>query len=200
MAQANIWMQSGPNDELNYIIVGLGNNGGESGCYNLQCGFIQIDSEIAPGHLFTHISKFDGRTVDVKIKIFQDKATSNWLLSVLDEEIVVGYFPPKYFPYLKSGAQTVAWGGAAYIGNDGNSPPMGSGYLPDGIYNHAAYFRKLTYFDNQWVLREPSTGTRLFHHSEKGHCYGFKNGTAQGQFWGSNFFFGGPGGQKCGKN
>ncbi|KAJ0077774.1 hypothetical protein Patl1_36764 [Pistacia atlantica] len=176
MAQANIWMQSGPYHELNYIIVGLGvglshndinprlftfwsNNGGESGCYNLPFGFIKIDSEIATGHLFIRTSKFDGCTVDVKI--IQDKATTNWLLSVLDEDIAVGYFPPKYFRYLKSGAQTVAWGGATYIGKDRNSPPMGSGHLPYGIYNHAPIFINSLIFTRQFVLRKPSAATRF---------------------------------------
>lgn len=108
----------------------------------------------------------------------------------------MGYFPKELLSFLEDGAIQVAWGGDSRTGNDGITPPMGSGYKPDGQYNHAAYFKKLVYFDENYFTHDASENNTGYH-TDASNCFGFQIGPNHGPSWGYNFLFGGPGGN-CG--
>lgn len=106
---------------------------------------------------------------------------------------MVGYLPKELFPHLQYRAKVVGWGGVAYRRNEEISPPMGTGYMPDGHYNHAAYFTNLTYCAYNYVGRKPS-----YYNTEcqyvASNCFGLQNLSDSQQPWRTRFLYGGPGG------
>ncbi|KAK3220675.1 hypothetical protein Dsin_014645 [Dipteronia sinensis] len=148
----NVWVQGGPTEHKNYITAGsmiapgfygdgsprlfiywTADGGYSTGCYNLRCpGFVQVHHEITPGRILSPLSQYGGPTYDLKVIVNQDKNSKNWVLTAFQEEIVVGYLPSELLPSLKDGAEVIAWGGNARTGNNGVTPPMGSGFRPLG--------------------------------------------------------------------
>ncbi|KAL2317248.1 hypothetical protein Fmac_031124 [Flemingia macrophylla] len=119
-----------------------------------------------------------------------DKNTKNWWLSVQNQHI--GYFPEKLFSGMSS-ANIVGWGGETITPKGIPSPPMGSGYFPDGDLIHACYFRHVTFQNASWQNYGPEDYRQdIF--NDKPDCY-------KAQFYGyvgkeSEYalLFGGPGG------
>lgn len=115
----------------------------------------------------------------------------NWILSVFQKEEVIGYLPKEFVPYLKGGADMVAWGGAVYPEASEISPPMGSGVKPDWRFNHAAYFKFISYYDTKFNKKIP-TYNETVHHVTCKH-YGFQNMFTRPLR--KHFLYGGPGGR-----
>ena len=126
--------------------------------------------------------------------------TGNWWFVVTEQNVMVGYWPKEIVPYLTKGAMDVAWGGISISGNDGISPPMGSGEYPDGFYDRAAYFRNIHYLkeglkqisvlDNDTNVEEAIVDTSG--------CFKLQNDKlTTSDYWGYRFAFGGPGGSIC---
>ncbi|KAL5854203.1 hypothetical protein ACOSQ4_004005 [Xanthoceras sorbifolium] len=199
-SSASVWVSPLMYGSATRLFIYWTADGGQNtGCCNLHCpGFVQVDHEITPDHLIFPVSSYGGPIYDVTVKVFQDKKSKNWVLSVFEEDRIVGYLPKELFPHMKDGAKQVAWGGVAAAGSDGIAPPMGSGHKPDGVYtyNHAAYFKKFFYFDEDYVARTPSYNN-TFDHLDDTNCFGFQQGRDYGTPWRYTFLFGGPGGQ-CG--
>ncbi|KAK2399680.1 hypothetical protein QL285_049469 [Trifolium repens] len=99
-----------------------------SGCYNTKClGFVQVDNQFHIGQVLPNVSVYGGSMSDLPINIYQ----------------AVGYFPVALFNNLNA-ADEVGWGGVT-INSDSPSPPMGSGYFPDGNPYHSCYFKNIAY-------------------------------------------------------
>ncbi|KOM47037.1 hypothetical protein LR48_Vigan07g074100 [Vigna angularis] len=110
-------------------------------------------------------------------------------------EINIGYYPAALFSNLGSAAM-VGWGGRTQGKANGPSPPMGSGYFPDGKGIHSGYFRSPKIIDNSGeeftpnpIITKTSTDNSDCYHIEYyGPQVGFP-GVIQ---------YGGPGGANCG--
>ncbi|KAJ0054617.1 hypothetical protein Pint_03429 [Pistacia integerrima] len=198
-SSTNIWVQNGPPDQLNVILAGwTADNAWITGCYNQLCsGFITIDTVITPGLIVSPISFWGGSQYDTKYLIYQDRPTGNWWFVITNNNTFVGYWPKELFNHLSDGAETVAWGGIAIAGNNGISPPMGSGYTPDGNFRIGCYFRNIHFVNDQNKYQNPRIdATEEF--VDKSGCYVLLNqrncGHDQMYYC---FTFGGPGG-KCG--
>ncbi|KAK0589930.1 hypothetical protein LWI29_020361 [Acer saccharum] len=125
-----------------------------------------------------------------------DPNSQNWVLTVFEDDIVVGYWPKELVPQLSNGAGYVGWGGLAKEGKDGTSPPMGSGHKPDGKFNIATYFKHIRCYTVDLSEIQLSYGSSKEIVDETG-CYGLQNDSRQSPDVRDYFLFGGPGG-KCG--
>ncbi|XP_056166384.1 uncharacterized protein LOC130137894 [Syzygium oleosum] len=101
----------------------------------------------------------------------QDRNTGNWWLIVSDRK--VGYWPKELFPYLRNGSLHTAWGGIGIAGSDGFCPPMGSGHMPDGVYEHATVFRRLHWVRSDGKFLPPSNKTTEW--VDRSNVYGLMN-------------------------
>jgi len=107
----------------------------------------------------------------------------------------LGYFPASLFPKLTF-ADQVGWGGSTATPRGSPSPPMGSGYFPDNIFDHAAYFKYVTYqSDSRKDIGPDKSLIRTF--SDKPKCFSAEYYGDQGRDVGFSLQFGGPGGN-CG--
>ncbi|WJX63971.1 hypothetical protein P8452_48800 [Trifolium repens] len=206
-----IWVQKGDMDSLNFIGFGwhvlpylykddathmfavwTTDHFKKTGCINLLCsGFVQTSKQNYLGGQFDKTSIYGGTMVDITISIIQDSETGNWWLSNSNENI--GYFPASLFSNLTSAYQ-VGWGGRTTTSPGGASPPMGSGYLPDNVFNHACYFKHVTYQNDSRQNYGP--GDYLVDtFSDKPNCYSAEYYGDQGTDVGYSLQFGGPGGR-----
>ncbi|XP_019431013.1 PREDICTED: uncharacterized protein LOC109338273 [Lupinus angustifolius] len=163
----------------------------KSGCYNMLCqGFVQIDKSIFLGIRINPVSSYGGIPYELSFSISQDPNSKNWWLIVND--IQVGYYPAELFSNMII-ADKVGWGGKVSGIMKGLSPPMGSGYFPDGDLTHACFIRQISYNVNG-SIQEPNQDL-LDISVDNPNCY---NLTYLGFLDNDNrntFQFGGPGGQ-----
>ncbi|KAK2376923.1 hypothetical protein QL285_077665 [Trifolium repens] len=189
-----MWVRNGPIDNTNFIGVGWHtDNYKNTGCFNLLCsGFVQTNEKIFLGMHFDNTSTYGGVIFDLTLHIIQDSKTKNWWLSNENENI--GYFPAALFSNLTS-AFEVGWGGITTTSRGAYSPPMGSGYFPDDVFNHACYFKNIIYQNDSresYGLGQFLTKTI----SDKPNCYSAQYYGDKGGDIGYSLQFGGPGG-KC---
>ncbi|KAI5434538.1 uncharacterized protein LOC127121183 [Lathyrus oleraceus] len=210
---AVMWVKSGSSDNKNYIGIGwhvapelynddrthfyvvwTTDNFKKTGCYNLQCsGFVQTSKNLLLGGHFDKTSIPNGEMIEIEISIFQDPKTKNWWVSYLHETL--GYFPSSIFSNLNS-ASEVGWTGQTRTPVNAHSPPMGSGLYPDRNFDHASYFRHITYQDGSRKNQGPNKeSTRIF--SDAPNCYHVEYYGYQGSEFGHCLQLGGPGGN-CG--
>ncbi|KAF8379096.1 hypothetical protein HHK36_028525 [Tetracentron sinense] len=169
----------------------------KTGCWNILCpGFVQVDKEVYLGEAFNNTSVYNGVQYDMMVHIYQDQATGNWWLVYTTDNIHVGYWPKSIFTDLAKGASKVSWGGRTSGAPEATSAEMGSGYLPDGNYHHACYFRQIQFVNASYVLQDPDK-YRTREIIDKPDCYDLKYYGDQGGVMGHTFLFGGPGGN-CG--
>ena len=123
----------------------------------------------------------------------QDQVTGNWWM-VLYDNVRLGYWPKEIFSHLQEGATYLQYGGWVFISPQGNSPPMGSGHLPNNDYNRSSYFKNIKFLDSTYQevdILDYNTGTYV-----DSRCYNIIYWRDQG-FYGKIFTYGGPGGN-CG--
>ncbi|KAI3897977.1 hypothetical protein MKW92_042068, partial [Papaver armeniacum] len=80
--------------------------------------------------------------------------TGRWWLT-LENEFKMGYWPSELFPLLKSGADSIYWGGRVKSGKDGNVPPMCSGQFPGTNPDTSGYYIDLKYKDKDNQVLKP---------------------------------------------
>ncbi|XP_056177013.1 uncharacterized protein LOC115677271 [Syzygium oleosum] len=208
----NVWIETGPPEHISMIVAGwmvspqlFGDTGAwfftywtgdgyRNGCYNVLCpGFVQVDREITPGYPIKRVSTYGGPIAELVIHIQQDRITGNWWLIVTSKAIKVGYWPKELFLYLRNGSLHTAWGGIGIAGGNGFCPPMGSGHRPDGIIEHATFFRKLHWVRSDGKFLRPSNKTREW--VDRSNVYGLMIHHHYRKY-GSGYMisFGGPGG------
>ncbi|KAK9275066.1 hypothetical protein L1049_022324 [Liquidambar formosana] len=210
VSMAQIWVQSGPQAELNSIQVGWAINPRlyndtlthftaywtadafqKTGCYNLLCpGFVQSHRQIILGMPYDRTSVIGKAQYITNLKLLQDQSTGNWWLQ-LDNVINIGYWPRELFTHLADGATFIQYGGLTYNSPDGISPPMGTGLRPDK--NESCYFSRLKIVDAKYNL----VNTRDFKmgkYVDQVSCYDLKYWGNLDDYVGETFNFGGPGG------
>ncbi|EOA39301.1 hypothetical protein CARUB_v10012314mg [Capsella rubella] len=210
---AQIWLMAGPNQELNSIEFGwqvyqarYGDynpryftfwtaNGYRTGCYNLECGFVQIDQGFALGAAVTPVSTLNGEQYHIPATIWKDSRTGNWWLK-LNYHILVGYWPSTLFNHLQNGANRVEWGGEILdfkVGARHTSTWMGSGNFAQEGYTKASYFRNLKIYNEYNIWKKIPRGDTF---ATKETCYNIRS--SYDTVWGNYFYYGGPGrNQNC---
>nr|VDD16317.1 unnamed protein product [Brassica oleracea] len=114
--------------------------------------------------------------------------TGNWWLRVGGE--LVGYWPGSLFTSLKDKAEEVYWGGGIaneMTGGRHTTTTMGSGHFAG---EWSSYFRKVMTVDGANTLREAEN---LHPTTDNDNCYSVKEGQSGSSYWGTHFFYGGPG-------
>lgn len=164
-----------------------------TGCYNLGCsGFVQIDKTWVLGGAFSPYTTLAGHSkveYEVTIYVVFDPKIPGWVLVI--DNTVVGYWPSNIYNTLRTGADSVQFGGEIAPATIPTDTAMGSGAFPSKGYPTAAYQRNVFYFDSAgnafdadilvWAVTNPDCYTLLI--EEK----------APRKGWASFFFFGGPG-------
>ncbi|XP_045831258.1 uncharacterized protein LOC123922605 [Trifolium pratense] len=163
-----------------------------TGCFNLLCsGFVQTNKKIYLGGRFDNTSIYGGVMAEITFSIIQDPDTKNWWL--INKNQNIGYFPASLFSNLTSAGQ-VGWGGKTTTSPGSPSPPMGSGYFPDNVFNHACYFRHVT-FQNDSRQDFGPEDYLVDTFSDKPNCYSAEYYGNERSDVGYCLQFGGPGGR-----
>jgi hypothetical protein len=171
------------------------------GCYNLDCpAFQQVNHNWFLGGIWDHYSTTDGQQwgFELQWKLYQGNWWL-WLKGPGDYE-AVGYYPTSIFNggQLSKLANSIDYGGevARLLGD--NWPQMGSGQLSEKGWEYAAYQSSIFYIPNG-----ESGGVGVWADLTAADealpaCYtiGLEN-YPNGGSWGTNFYFGGPGGSTC---
>ncbi|CAJ2664050.1 unnamed protein product [Trifolium pratense] len=191
-SSSHIHIQNG--DGTNKIIVGWhSDNFKKTGCYNMQCqGFVQVDSQFHIGGAVSNVSVYGGPMSDLPITIFQ--GNNKWWVMIHNK--AVGYFPVALFTNLYV-ADQVSWGGAT-IAIDAPSPPMGSGYFPDGNLYHSCYFKNIAFKNGTTSPNFGPDKLSIQEFTDSPKCYGVEY--YEKTKYGSDDYtllFGGPGGNEC---
>ncbi|KAK9060140.1 hypothetical protein SSX86_020844 [Deinandra increscens subsp. villosa] len=165
----------------------------KTGCYNLCSGFVQTNNKIAIGGTLSPTSQTDGTQHELAILIWKDGKDGDWWMDINGE--LVGYWPSSLFSYLRVKATRVDWGGEIVNrGTNGHhtTTQMGSGKFPQQWqqwYRRASYVRKVETVDSSNYLRIP-----VLNAYHEPHCYDIMTRvTNDDDYWGTHFFFGGPG-------
>ncbi|KAJ4848027.1 hypothetical protein Tsubulata_009361 [Turnera subulata] len=158
-------------------------------------GFVQQHPTLAPGVPFENTTVGEQQFV-VDFTIQQDTSTGNWWVIAYGVD-KIGYWPKELFPHLANGASSVRYGGMASASPKGESPPMGSGQLPNIFYMQTCYFKfiQIINSDNQKVEID-GKNFQVFADSKL--CYNLEYYGDQGAVMEETFSFGGPGGNNCG--
>ncbi|KAG9440842.1 hypothetical protein H6P81_021007 [Aristolochia fimbriata] len=174
----------------------------QTGCHNLECGFVQVHQSIMPGLAFPVVSSpDDGIQPGVILKVIRDPGTGSWWLGFEEAYtsgfVWIGYWPSTLFHSLNYGATHVSWGGEVCSQNSpGFFPPMGSGQWAQSEYGKAAFVNKIRIARSDYVLVDAPDD--LGPQETKPNCYTVVDkGNDVGNF-GRFFYFGGPGGYYCG--
>jgi hypothetical protein len=167
-------------------------DGYQTGCYNLTCaGFVQTNSNWALGGSLSNYSTPGGTQYDITLvwQLYQ----GNWWLWLRSSGNLetVGYYPGSVYNGgpLATGADRAIYGGE--VAPDATWPPMGSGAFANAGFGRAAFQRSIFYIDaadgTNWASLNPVETAPS--------CYTINyTPAATGGDWGTNFYFGGPGG------
>ncbi|KAK6284434.1 PREDICTED: uncharacterized protein LOC18596072 [Theobroma cacao] len=208
---AQIWLLSGPQDELNSMEAGwivsqvdkrtklfiywTSDDYQSTGCYNLDCpGFVQTDKKFGLGGNLEPVSTYGGKQYEMSITIHKDKQSGNWWLRI--QNVDLGYWPGSIFTGLSDRADFITWGGEivnSELEGRHTSTQMGSGHFPSEDFGKASFFRNLGYIDDSGAVRDPEN---LVPYASNPSCYDLHIPTKND--FGTHFYFGGPGySDKC---
>lgn len=148
-------------DNLTAMFAYWTSDGGKStGCYNTLCpGFVQVDPKSTPDMYLVNISVVGGTQYGLHMEISMDRETENWWL-ILEDTTKIGYWPAELFQRLNLGAEYIYWGGRVKSGQDG-IPEMASGNLPNRHPDHAGYYSKLQYKNQDDIPGIPDDRVQL---------------------------------------
>jgi hypothetical protein len=172
---------------------GYGQSGDNLGGYNTDVkGWVQISQTVRPLMLLPG-SQAGGDQYDLSLKV--QLWAGNWWIRVGNEWM--GYYPGSlYSPTgLQSQSDGVDWGGEI-VDDSANHPEptatwMGSGHSPAEGWQHAAYMRNLSYQSDPAGSLAPLQGFPLVTNPLS---YNIATDFSGASNWGSNFYWGGPGG------
>ncbi|XP_026387518.1 uncharacterized protein LOC113282689 [Papaver somniferum] len=143
-------------DKTRNFAYWTGDGGHKTGCYNTLCpGYVQVHQTRGPGQAVAQTSIIGGQQYEVAIEISLEQETGKWWL-ILDD-VKIGYWPNQLFELFKPGVESIFWGGRVKAGNDGVSPPMGSGLSIDEYYETTGYFADLKYIDESNQSLQPES-------------------------------------------
>ncbi|XP_058736138.1 protein neprosin-like [Vicia villosa] len=212
---SGIWVQNGPPSDLNSIFVGLGVNpdlygdsklhitarwtAGRSGCYNYDCpGFVQVGSEKVLGDVESDVSTIgaiDKMVLATTIK--QDKSTGHWWLCFHKKPECFGYWPKELFSHLSSGASMIRFGGETYSPTGEDSPPMGSGRLPQEKYRNSGFMLRVEILNSEYNEIDVLPKNMKINKGGNLNCYDLLYRGDEGLDIHQSFLYGGPGGKLC---
>jgi hypothetical protein len=136
---------------------------------------------------------FGGNQYELALKV--QLSAGNWWVRVGDQWM--GYYPASlYNPAgLRNQADKVDWGGEIVDDvvhhPEATSTWMGSGHFPAAGWQWAAYMRNLSYQSDAAGSLAPLQGLTSVTHPAS---YSIAADFSGASTWGSNFFWGGPGG------
>jgi hypothetical protein len=167
--------------------------GDNLGGYNRDVqGWVQRSTQVFPGMRLAE-SVQGGDQFDLTLKV--TLSLGNWWVRVGNEWM--GYYPNGlYNPAgLRDQAASVDWGGEI-VDDDIHHPEptstwMGSGHFPFEGWQHAAYMRNLMYQSDVAGTMAP---IQAFPSVTNPAAYQITTDFSGASTWGSNFFWGGPGG------
>ena len=173
---------------------GYANGAYDSGCYNLDCGrFVQVSKKVVVGLAFEQYSTTGGPQHEIEAAWL--KHNNDWWLSVQGEW--VGYYPGALFNAggLADHADKLDFGGEIlddrdYHSGQHSTTAMGSGAFPASGFGHAAYQRRIWYYDSPTTTK---WANGLVESRTNKSCYDISTVSTGDPAWGTWFFFGGPG-------
>ncbi|MCL7033998.1 hypothetical protein MKW94_026637 [Papaver nudicaule] len=211
-----IWIQNGPQKELNSIEFGwavypdlFGDNKTrvfgswttdgfkETGCYNMLCpGFVQVHPEYSFGE---HIraGTYGGNQLAFYFSVHRDPQSGNWWLINGVDHAKIGYWPKEIFTHLRNNASVIGYGGVAGTDLGGPTPPMGHGHLPIADSKYTCCMLDMKVVNGRGNYVKFDTSKVQLNRDTKTSCYDLIP-PSKYIFRGIIMFFGGPGG-KCSK-
>ncbi|KAI3886445.1 hypothetical protein MKX03_036732 [Papaver bracteatum] len=151
-SSAQIWVQNGPEEEINSIESGwavhpmlFGDNATRlfsrwtadgfknTGCYNMLCpGFVQVHPDYNFGSRITPISIYGKVSYVFPYSVRRDPQSGNWWLIAGKNNDNIGYWPKELFTHLRSNASVIRYGGVAGGRLKNQTPQMGNGHFANG--------------------------------------------------------------------
>jgi hypothetical protein len=155
-------------------------------------GWVQVDTQIFPGTVFSPTSTDGGSQYELQIKYLLYQG--NWWLWVQDRWI--GYYPATLFSNgvsgdsLATGSDSIFYYGEIFQ-NEGplTNTDMGSGEFATTGFGHSAYMHNMVYTDTSGNAQDFTAG---FGDSDSSR-YNHVNAVSSGTNWGSYVYLGGPG-------
>ncbi len=168
-------------------------SGDNLGGYNTDvAGWVQRSTQVFPGmRLAESVQGGDQYDLTLKVTLSQ----GNWWVRVGNEWM--GYYPNGLYNAagLRDQAASVDWGGEIVDDLAHHPEPtatwMGSGHYPNEGWQHAAYMRNLAYQSDAAGTMAPIQGYPSVTNPAAYQIATDFSGTST---WGSNFYWGGPGG------
>ncbi len=161
-----------------------------TGCWNLSCSaFVQTDSSIALGGAFGSYSATGGSQYGFSLQY--QYYQGNWWLNV--QGTWLGYYPGSVYNGgpMASGSDLTEFGGETYT-DGSNWPQMGSGQWAGAGFGQAAFQNNIFYISDQ---NADGVSSSLNTDATNPNCYSIAyTPSSSGGSWGTNFYFGGPGG------
>ncbi|MFI5959355.1 neprosin family prolyl endopeptidase [Cryptosporangium sp. NPDC051539] len=182
-----------PHVFIYYTTCGYTRSGANVGGYNTDVGgFVQASTTVFPG-MNVALSVPGGPAYDLRLKV--QLFDGNWWIQVGDQWM--GYYPASLYNAagLQSQSDLADWGGEIVDDSATHPEPtktwMGSGAFPPGGFGWAAYMRNLAYQSDPAGTMTPLQGAPSVTNPASYDIVTDFSGTST---WGSNFYFGGPGG------
>ncbi|EON98440.1 putative carboxyl-terminal proteinase protein [Phaeoacremonium minimum UCRPA7] len=177
-----------------YTTNGYSSQGDNVGGWNQDvAGWVQYDSEIFPGTVFSPNSVDGGAQYEIEIQYLLYQG--NWWLWVLDRWI--GYYPASLFSNgisgvtLATGSDMIFYYGEIYQSEGPlTTTDMGSGEFGTTGFGHSAYIHNMVYTDTTGSTYYDYTAS--FGDSDSAR-YNHQNVASSGTNWGSYVYLGGPG-------
>ncbi len=140
-----------------------------------------------PGAALSPHSEIDGRQVEMRITWYFNRGV--WCLYV--NKKLIGYYRRNIFKggALTGHSDTFLFGGE--VSGTGSWGPMGSGRFAGEGYRRSAYIRNISWFDKHDIPGD----AQLEYKAETPNCYTCQPSDLPD--WGTQFFYGGPGGNNC---
>ncbi|CZR65436.1 uncharacterized protein PAC_15336 [Phialocephala subalpina] len=176
-----------------YTTDGYASQGDNVGGWNQDvAGWVQYDSEIFPGTVFSPNSVDGGDQYELEIQYLLYQG--NWWLWVLDRWI--GYYPATLFSNgisgttLATGSDVIYYYGEIYQSEGPlTTTDMGSGEFAQTGFGKSAYIHNMVYTDTGGNSQDYTAG---FGDSDSSR-YNHANVVSSGTTWGSYVYLGGPG-------
>jgi hypothetical protein len=211
---SQLWVQGGFGSGLQSVEVGTQRwfgknsrlfvyytaNGYSSGCYNTDCGFVQVDHSVYLDADWSAYSSSGGPQYEKFLGIMKEGVTGDWWVRFGTDKWI-GYWPRSLFNSagLQSTASQFAYGGEVQDmdKSDRTMTVMGGdGSFATAGWQHAAYQRSLRYYtyfaNNTFYWDNVDVLTSYGPQDDAAGCYNSRL-TLGNSSWNDYQFFGGPG-------
>ncbi|KAL9242833.1 hypothetical protein vseg_016793 [Gypsophila vaccaria] len=163
---------------------------GNMHCFNTECGFVLVRTDIPVGALIKPVSVRGDKIYVNKFFIYRDAVSGAWWFQIGGTDwdpVSIGFWPSEIFTGLKNPGTYAACGGEVYTSPTLPPPEMGTGLFPDVFMGDDAYCTDFVVVDNKNTVVYPSE-TELFMNND---VYGIMQQDAdpKGNY---RYLFGGP--------